>query len=174
MDRPGRNLRQKMIKELRTSFRESAGLFISRLEGLTNKELEDLRSKLNTVSSNFIVVKNTMCKLALKELKMDKLCSFLEGTSAVSVSSSDIVETSKVLVNFGKHRPALKIQAGFSDNQILSVDTIKELASLPPKNILLGKLVQTINSPISGFVYAVNGVVNKFVYVLEAIRKKKE
>lgn len=161
-----------MVKELATSFKESGGLFIARLEGLTNKELEELRSNLNTSSSGFLVVKNSMCKLALQELKMDKLCSFLDGTSALTLSGTNIVETSRILVNFGKTHKGLKIQAGFSDGRILSIDTIKELASLPSRNVLLGMLVCGINSPISGLAYVLKGVINNLVYALEEIRKK--
>lgn len=174
MEKAGRTLRQKIVKELATALKDSEGLFIAHLEGLTNKELKALRDRLNTISSSFIVVKNAMCKLALMELKMEGLCSYIEGTSAVGLCGTDIVETLKVLVNFGKDHAGLKLQGGFSDGRVLSLNTIKELASLPPRNVILGKFVSSINSPISGFVYTLKGVMNNLVYALEEIRKKRD
>ena len=141
---------------------------------LSSKEIEDLRAKLKKTSSNYLVVKNSLCKRAFSEIGIKGLDEHFEGTCGVTFGESDPVIASKVLVDFAKENEKRLLRGGYVDGEVIAKSGIKELASLPSRDALLARLVGSLNSPISGMVGVLSGVLRKFVYALNAIKDKKE
>ncbi|MFH1868267.1 MAG: 50S ribosomal protein L10 [Candidatus Omnitrophota bacterium] len=172
--KPGKYLKTRMKDAYEDRLKGTSSLFITEFEGLTNKELEDLRSKLMPLSAKYLIVKNSLCRIVLDELKMGKVSELVEGSCALSYGKGDPVSISKLLVDFAKKNKNLKIKGGYVDGGDISADMVKELASLPGRDVLIARLVSCINSPISGLVSACSGIIKKFVYALNEISKKKE
>ena len=114
-----------------------------------------------------------MCALAFKKIGAENLKDLLKGTCGVGVSKNDPVAVSKILVDFSKENEKFVLKGAYIDGIIVPAGTIKELAATPPKEVLLTKLVISLNSPISGIVCTLSGIVSKLVYALNSIKDKK-
>ncbi len=171
--KPGRLLKQHMIEEIATRLKDATNLFVTECGRLSNKQLQDLRKRLKKAPSNYMVVKNSMCATALKKIGLEDLRQLIKGTCGVSFSTADPITTSKILVDFTKENENLQLQGAYIDGKVVATDTIKQLATIPPREILLARLVSSINSPISGMVGALSAVIRKLVYTLVAIKDKK-
>jgi large subunit ribosomal protein L10 len=172
--KPGKFLKTRIIKEYEQRFKGAKTFFITDFTGLTNKEIEQLKNKLKTASTDYLVVKNSLCKSALKEMKIDNLSGMVEGSCAISYTDKDPVAVSKVLVDFSKTNEKFRLKGGYADGAVLSLDTIRELASMPSREVLLTRLVCAVNSPVTGFVSVCSGIVKKILYAINEIIKKKE
>jgi large subunit ribosomal protein L10 len=97
----------------------------------------------------------------------------MEGACGIAFSGGDPVLSSKILVDFSKENEGFKIQTGFMNGAMMGVDQIKVLASLPSREVLIAKVVGTIQAPLARFVGVLSGTVKRVVTVLDAIAKKK-
>jgi large subunit ribosomal protein L10 len=172
--KPGKFLKARITKEYEDKLKGASSFFVTDFSGLTNKEIEELKNKLRSTSTKYLVVKNSLCRSALKALNIESISSMIEGSCAISYTDKDPVMPSKVLVNFSRSNERLRLKGGYVDGRALSVDTLRELASMPSREILLTRIVSAMNSPITGFVGACSGIVRKFLYALNEIRQKKE
>jgi len=170
----GKLCKEKMINEILTDLKERPNFFITNYMGSSVSDLEDVRKSLRASSSTFYVVKNSMLKVVLDQLKLEDLKNLVDGGVGVSLSGGDVIATSKVLVNFAKTHEKFKIKGAMIDGKLVTTDKIKELASLPSREVLLAQIVGGIKSPITGFVMVLGGLIRKFVYVVDAVRSSKE
>lgn len=154
--------------------RENTGVLLTDYQGLTVAEISELRSKLRSLKCEYKVIKNTLSKIALEKMGLNDFAKNFEGPTAVAFEKGDPVSAAKVIVDFTKEHAKLKIKAGMLGEKLLSIDDIKSLASLPSREVLLARLLGSMQSSVSGFVNVLAGVPRKFVYGLEAIRKQKE
>jgi large subunit ribosomal protein L10 len=175
--KPGKLLKTHMIEQIASCLQNATSLFITDCGRLTNKELEDLRGRLKKISSNYIVVKNSMCIKAIENIKvfnLDKIKELIYGTCGISYGEKDPVLISKVLAGFTKENEKLKLKGACIDGEFVSTDTVKELATIPSKEVLLARLVSSLNSPISGVVVLLSNAVKQFVCALNAIKDKRQ
>ena len=84
------------------------------------------------------------------------------------------MQLQKIVCEFAKENKELKVKVGVLDGKVIGADEIKALASLPPKEVLIAKMLGSMNAPISGFVNVLQGTIRNVVYALEAVRKQKE
>ncbi|MFH1452397.1 MAG: 50S ribosomal protein L10 [Armatimonadota bacterium] len=146
--------------------------------GLTVKLVNDLRRRLNKDNAELKVFKNTLTKMALKKLKIEGLDDQLEGPIAL-VFGEDGATTAKILAEFAKENKIGKeglpvLKAGYYDGELLDSAKLKQLASLPTKEVLYARLIGSIQSPLYGVVNVLQGTVRSIVYALSDLRKKKE
>ena len=119
-------------------------------------------------------MKNSICRLALEKLKLKDLANALEASCALTYTQDDAVSVSKTLVGFSKDNKNLKLKGAYIDGEMITEGAIRELAALPSREVLLGRLVSCINSPVAGFVSACSGIVKKLLYALNEIVKKAD
>ncbi len=172
--KPGRFLKTRIVKEYTDRLKDSSSLFVTDFTGLTNKQLEALRKKLKVASSSYLVINNSLCKTALRDLKLDSLVDLIDGSCAIGHTNNDPVATSKALVDFAKTNESFQVKGGYVDGGVIDVDTIKELAAMPSREVLIGRLLAAINSPIVGLVSVCSGVIKKLLYAINDIIRKKE
>ena len=170
----GRRVKQLVISELVAKFKDSDSLFITECGKLTNKELEDLRKRLRKSSAKYLVVKNTMCSRAFAQIGLEKMRPLIKDRCGVGYDFKDPVATSKVFVDFNKENEKFSISGACIDGNVVDLKTVKELAAIPSREALLGRLAGALNSPISGMVGVLSGVIRKFVYAINAIKDKKQ
>lgn len=166
--------KEKMIEEITSRVKERPNFFITSYMGSTVADLELLRRNLKKISSGYFVVKNSNMRIMLKTLKLDELAPMVDGGVGISLSGDDVISTCKALVNFEKDHNKFKIKGAYIDGKLVELARVKQLASLPPKEILLAQVVGGIKAPITGFVNVLGGVLRKFVYTVNAIAKSKK
>jgi len=171
--KPGKFLKTQLINQVGEQFKNYTNYFITECGPLSNKEMEDLRGRLKKASCSYMVVKNSLCKRALNEIGVQGLDEQIDGRCGIGFDSNDPIAISKVLVGYAKENEKFQLKGAYVDGATITVDTVKELASIPSREVLLARLVSAMNSPISGMVGVMSGIIRKFVYVINAIKELK-
>ncbi len=161
------------VQKLKEKLQRSKSIIVTEYQGLTVAEMTDLRSRLRKEQVEFKVVKNRLAQIALREAGWDPLPEYLKGMKAIALGMADPIAPAKVLVPYAKDNEKLKIVVGLMDNQRLSADEIVELSKLPSREVLLGRLVGSLSSPVQRLAFALNQTVAKLVYALDAVARKK-
>ena len=169
--RPEKAAKVAELKELLTN---SKCAILVDFCGLTVAQDTVLRRKMREAGVNYSVVKNTLLRIAAEEAGIEGLEAVLEHNTAIAVAPEDPVAVAKIICEFAKENKALKVKIGVLDGKVISAEEIKALAALPPKEVLIAKMLGSMNAPISGFVNVLQGTIRNVVYALEAVRKQKE
>jgi large subunit ribosomal protein L10 len=161
----------EVVDELTTLLENSKLTVIAKYNGTSVKSMQELRKSAGDSGTQIRVAKNRLVRKALSDnarLK-DIDTSILTGQLMYAFNSQDEVAPAQSLANFAKNQPQIEFVGGInSEGQVLSVDDIKALASLPSKDQLRAQLVGTIGGPLSGFVNVLSGNVRGIVNVLNA------
>lgn len=173
MEKLGSNCKKHMVEEIKKKINSSSHLFVSSFSKMPVGNQDQLRQKLNEIDASLLVVKNRLAKQAFKQLKKDELSSLLSGMTAISLGGRDFLAISKTLVKFAESQEDFTILGGYADEQILDAASIKKLAAIPSKEVLLAQLISGIKSPIQGLVNSLSGTIKKFVLVVDKIRENK-
>ncbi len=151
---------------------KATAMFFVDYAGLTHQQLEEARRSLRDNDSEIEIIKNTLMNLALQEKNIDAK-EKLQGPYATLFSYSDGIKTAKVLTAFVKKYGLPKIKFGVFEGSIIDEAMIVKLSTLPSREILIAKLLGTLNAPISNFVYTLNANITKLAQLLKAIEEKK-
>lgn len=162
-----------VIQQMETELKSAPVFFITEHGKVEALSMDKLRAKLRPSKSRYFSFKKSLGKKAFERAKITGFEEHFDGACGITFSGTDPVTPSKILVQFAKENEAFKIQAGYLNGQLISVDKIKALASLPSREVLLGKVLGGMQAPISNFVGVLAGTVRKVVTVLDAIAKKK-
>lgn len=162
-----------LIKEVEKALKSRPTFFITQHGSISASALDKLRAQLRQSDTRYLVVKNTLGKKAFERVKLEGVAESLNGACGIAFTSGDIIASSKTLVNFSKENTTFKIQMGYFNGEIVSADNIKMLAGLPPKEVLIARVVGGIQAPLSKFVGVLAGTIRKIVTVLDAVAKKK-
>lgn len=162
----------QLLEEAREKVGKATAMYFVDYTGLTHKQLEEARQQLSAANAEIAVVKNTLMNIALSDKQIDAK-EKLTGQQATLFSYEDPIATAKVLAGFIKKYSLPRVNFGIFEGAIIDEATITKLSKLPSKEILIGKLLGLLNSPILGFVYALNGNITKLVVALKEIEKKK-
>ena len=162
-----------VIKEIKQALEKQPSFFVADHSNLSASLLDKLRAKLRKENSRYVAVKNSLGRRVLEGADLKDLTSHMNGKCGLVFVDKDPVSSSKVLVDFAKENETFKVQAGYVNGQVVSLAQIKELASLPSKQVLLSKMLGGMQAPISGFVGVLSGTLRKLVTALDAVAKKK-
>ena len=138
--------KQNYIKEMSTQFDKSEAVIVAHYQGLTVKQLDDLRKQMRKHGIIFKVTKNRITKLAIEKTKCKDLSNLFTGPTAVALSK-DAIASAKILTNFSKENSNLKILGGIMGNDILDVAGVRNVASLPSLDEARAKIVGILRSP---------------------------
>lgn len=163
------------VSSIKAIFEKNEGLIFTDHSGLKAQDAVNVRDKLIEADSYLKIIKNTLARIAAKEIFSDiELEEIFTGPTSIVVAEKDIVNTAKVVKNFSSELKVLTIKAGILENKLVDADTIKKIASLPSRETLLVQLVTAVQAPISGLVNTLSGLSRNLVMVLDAVRVKKE
>ncbi|MCQ2373637.1 MAG: 50S ribosomal protein L10 [Phascolarctobacterium sp.] len=162
------------VAELKEIFSSAKCVVLVDFCGLTVAQDTDLRRKMREAGVAYEVNKNTLIRIAAEQAGVEGLAAILEKNTAVASSAEDAVAVAKVICEFAKTNKQLVVKAGVLDGKVISADEVKALASLPSKEVLIAKMLGSMNAPISGFVNVLQGTIRNVVYALDAVRKAKE
>ncbi len=166
--------KESIANELRTALKESEFCIVTDYVGLPVSKTEELRKRLHENSARLLIVRNRILALVAKEQGLEGLTPSLTGPTAIVLGTEDVVGTSKTLKAFIKEFEKPVIKMGALEGRVLSADDISDLASLPAREQLLGMLVGTLAAPMTQLVGVMQQKVASLVYVLNAVKEKKE
>ena len=166
---------QEVVKSLAEKFKAMKGLILTEYHGLTVEEISELRSKLRQLGSEYTVVKNTLSEIALKEAGIEGIeaGANFSGPTALVIENGDIVSSAKAVFDFAKTHTKLKVRAGFLDGKFVDAAVVEQLSALPLREVLLAKMLGSMNAPITGFVNVLVANIRCLVTVLSAISKRQ-
>lgn len=162
------------IAEIREKIEKAESVVLVDYKGLNVSEVTELRRKCREVNVEYKVYKNTMLRFALHELGIEDFDKYLEGTNAVAFGYEDPAAAARVTNDFNKETKKLEIKAGLVNNDIFDNEQVKQLASLPTKEVLIAKVLGGLNGPIQGFANVLNGTMKGLVVALGQIAEQKQ
>ena len=128
---------------------------------ITVAEDTALRKELREAGVQYSVVKNRLLGLATKEVGLEGMDEFLNGTTAIATSAEDHVAAARILSKFSDSHKTFAVKSGFLDGKVIDLATIQSLAKLPSREILLATVCNAFNAPIASFARAVQAIVDK-------------
>ena len=134
------------IKEMKEVFSKTSSIYITHYQGLTVKQIDELRAEMRKHGILFKITKNRITKLALEGSKFKKLENLFTGPTAV-VLSEDAITSAKILTKFSKNNSNLKIIGGIMEEEPLSVEDVEKIATLPTLNEARANIVRILTSP---------------------------
>ncbi len=155
-------IKQAAVADIKAKIEKAHSFVMVDYRGMTVAEVTELRNQFRKAGCEYAVLKNTLVKLALKAVNIEGFDSFLNGPTAVAFGMEDAVSPAKVVKDFIEKTKKGTIKCGFVDGQLLDVKGVEALASIPSREVLIAKVMGSMMSAVS-----------KFVYVVEAIRKQK-
>jgi large subunit ribosomal protein L10 len=141
--------------------------------GLTVGQITALRKQLRDKEASFKVVKNNFARIAFEKLKAPDVSTYLLGPTAIAVASRDPNEVAKVMLDFAKESPALKVKGGLVGNTVYSGKQIEAFSKLPGRRELISMLMSVMNGPARNLAAALNDVPSRLVRTVKAIADKK-
>jgi large subunit ribosomal protein L10 len=169
-----RKTKELVAQELHEKLKDFNLAVLAHYSGLNVEKLTALRTTLRKTDTELRVVKNTLLRIASKGTDLSLMDDYFKGPVAIALNRSDVVETAKTLVDFAKKNAELEIKAGMLNGRVISREQLSALASLPPREILLSKLLSVFVGVQTGLVNVLSAVPRGFVQVLDAYRAKKE
>lgn len=150
--------KQEILKELETGLKKAKIVIFVNFHGLNVSAAGKLRKILREIGVKYLVVKKTLAKKALEAIKFEGVMPEMEGELAVAYSESDPLASAKALEDFARKNKTIKLIGGIFENNYMDSESIIALANIPSREILLGKLVYVINSPVQGLVVALSRI----------------
>jgi large subunit ribosomal protein L10 len=170
-----REEKEQQVAWLREQFLQTRGLVLTDFEGLTVKEMTQLRSELRSRGISFKVLKNTLARLAYQGTDIAPIEPYLVGSRAAAWTEAEdaVPAMAKTLIDFAKTHPKFELIGGVLKGKTLDPPALEALSSLPSREVLLGKLLGTMIAPVSAFVNTLAAVPRSFLNVLTAIEEQK-
>ena len=169
-----RTEKQTLIDGLHEEFGSSPHAILVDFRGLSVPAVTEFRRKVRQSGSRYRVVKNSLALRALKDTPLEPLAGKFENTTGVAYSKTDPVALAKVLIDFAKDHPQLKVKAGVvSGSQMLDAEGVKALSAMPSLPELRSRLLGLLNAPASKLVRLLNAPASKLVRVMAAKQEKE-
>lgn len=169
-----RQTKHEQVSNLKEELKEINTIFLCNFQGLTVDKDTALRAKLRESGVKYAVIKNTLLKIAFADSDFAQVNDKLVGNTAVAYSKEDPVGLAKLLKDFSKDHEKFEFKAGVVEGQVIDLNGLEALASLPPKEVLVSKLMYMLNFPVQGLVNALSGNIRNLAVVLGQIQKQKE
>jgi large subunit ribosomal protein L10 len=160
------------VAELAEDFGRASIALISEYKGMKAGESDDMRRRIRAVRGEFRVTKNTLLRLAIKDTKFGSLDGHLGGPIGLILSYADPVELAKTVSSFKEFGEKFKIRGGVLDGKPLSPAEINELASLPPREVILAQLLGLLQAPATHLVRLLNEPGSTVARLLDALGRK--
>ncbi len=170
-----RDTKVEMTKALKDKFSRAKVAIFADYKGLKSSQADELRRALRTTQTEVKVLKNNIARLVMKDGSPDQklVVDATVGPTLVAFAYGDMANAAKVMAKFAKENEALKLKDSLMGDRRINVAEVNELASLPPREVLLAKVLGTMIAPVSSFVGVLAAVPRSLVTVLSAIEKKK-
>lgn len=154
-------LKKPVVEEISGLLNGAATAVVVDYRGLTVAEDTELRKQLREAGVVYKVYKNTMINFAIKDTEFADLAQHLEGPTAIAVCKDDATAAARVLAKFAKTAEALEIKGGVVDGVYYDAAGIGQIASIPSREVLLSKLLGSMQSPVTNFARVIKQIAEK-------------
>lgn len=144
-------LKQPIVAEISENIKGAQSVVLVNYRGLTVEQDTRLRKELREAGIVYKVYKNTMMNFAFKGTEFEALAEYLEGPSAVAISTTDATAPARIICKFAKEAKALEVKGGVVEGVAYDAKGITAIAEIPSREELLSKLLGSIQSPITNF-----------------------
>jgi large subunit ribosomal protein L10 len=169
-----RKAKQIVTEELQEKLKRANAFFLAEYSGLNVAQTSKLRRDLDNAGGEFKVAKNTLLRIAVSGTPAEDLKDQFVGPNAVIYSYKDPVSVAKVLAGVAKDMPKLKVKLGLLGKQRLSSQDVSNLATIPPKEVLVGKLLGLMKGMPQRLVGTLSANLTQLMLTLNAIKSQKE
>ena len=153
--------KQKAVAELAEQIKNSVSGVLVNYQGITVEDDTAMRKALREAGVRYSVVKNTLTGRACEMVGYSDMKQYLNGMTAIAISENDAVAPAKILKKFADKVESFKILAGYLDGAVIDEATVNALADIPSKETLIAKVLGSIQSPVYGFAYAIQAIIDK-------------
>ena len=156
--------KQQLVAELTEKIKGAVAGVIVDYKGINVEQDTKMRKELREAGVEYFVVKNTMLRFAINACGYEALDEHLEGTTAIAMSTEDVVAPAKVISKYVKElgdTTDFAVKGGFMEGNVIDAATVKELGNLPTKEQLVGQLLSVLVAPVRGLAVALNAIAEK-------------
>ncbi len=167
-----RTQKEELLKKYKDLIESKSGYLLVNSDKLDTPTVTGLKIQLKDVDANFTVLKNSIFKVALQETEQPLQTQEFDGPTALITFESDPTTPAKLVKKIQKEKELLEPRSGVFEGEFLSAERVMQLAEIPSKEVLLSRLVGSMNAPLTGFMNAVTGNVRGLTVVLKGISEK--
>lgn len=163
-----RSKKEQIVEDLKERLATTEVVVLTDFRGLSVPDQQVLRGRLRDATAELQVVKNTLTRIALREVNRPVPEEFLTGPTALVLFRDDIAGPTRVLLDFARQTGILAIKGGVLGDRIIGAEEIKELADLPPREVLLARLLGAIQGPAANLVGILEAPASELIRTLQA------
>ena len=168
-----RNEKAQAISDLNEGIGSATNAFLMSFKGITVPQVTELRRQVRETGSEYLVVKNTLALIAVKDSPLVALKDQFSGETAVAFNKSDAVALAKALTKFAKDVPTVQFKGAMLNGQVVPATQIQAIAALPSREELLSKLLYLMQHPIRGLAIVLNANIRNLAVVLDQVAKQR-
>lgn len=164
-----------VVADLQEKLADATAFYLTDFTGLSVKQITQFRARLRKEGVEYVVVKNTLAKRAIEGMELPDVASFFTGPTGVVIGRQDAVAAAKVLTDFAREfgdRPTVKV--GIVDRRSFGPDQVKQLAEMPPREVLLAQLAGGLQAPMARLAGGMSQLMAGFVRAVDQLRQQKE
>ena len=154
-------LKQPIVAEISEAIKDAQSVVLVDYRGLTVEQDTNLRKQLREAGVTYKVYKNTMMNFAFKGTDFEGLAPYLEGPSAMAISTTDATAPARILAKFAKEAKALEIKAGVVEGNVYDAAGMQAISQIPSRDELISKLLGSLQSPITNFARVIKQIAEK-------------
>ena len=154
-------LKKPVVQEISDLLDGAKSAVVVDYRGITVEQDTKLRKSLREAGVQYKVYKNTMIRLAAKGTEFEKLDGLFEGPTALAVSKEDATAPARLVFGFTKEAKSLELKGGIVEGEFYDAETIQQIATIPSRDELLGRLFGSMQSPITNFARVLKQIAEK-------------
>ena len=167
-------LKQPIVAAIAEDIKDAQSVVLVDYRGITVAQDTELRKELREAGIIYKVCKNTMMKRAFEGTEFEGLNGYLEGPSAIAISKDDATAPARIICEFAKKAPKLEVKAGVVEGNVYDTEGVVELSKIPSREVLLSRLLGSMQSPIANFARVIKQIAEKDGEVVEEATATEE
>jgi len=162
------------VQELHEKFEKAGAVVLTDFIGLNVAQINEIRRSLRKSGAEYKVVKNTLARRAAEGTGVKQVEQYFEGPTGVVIGYDDIVAPFKVISDYVKKYEPFKVRIGVLEGTVVEPEKVKEIANLPPRDVLISKAIGGIKGPLYGLAGTLQALLTGLVVALKQVAEKKE
>ena len=154
-------LKKPIVDEISAHIKDAQSVVLVDYRGLTVEQDTVLRKNMREAGVVYKVYKNTFMNFAFKGTQFEGLAEYLEGPTAVAIATEDATAPARILSEFAKTADKLEIKAGVVEGTVYDAKGMETIASIPPRDVLISRLLGSLQSPVTNFARVINQIAEK-------------
>jgi len=164
--------KELMIEEIRNSMNKADNMIVAGYSGIPVNDMTELRKGLKQAGGAMMVIKNRLARIVMREDGWKPLLDYIQGPTALVVIEGEFLPVVKFLNKFADEHEGFKIRGAILESMVVDESGFADVAKLPGRDVLVGKIVQGLAAPVTKFMRAISGPMSSFVSGLEEIKNR--